>query len=94
MSKDEPLAGRYIEDAGLPVTERSNPNSRGLDRMTPAQMLGVFDAEDQGAVAAVAAAAPAIARVAERVAEAYRVGGRIVLLGAANQWPHRRARGR
>lgn len=75
-------ARRGIPFGELPITEQRNPASMRLDRMSPAEMLTLFDREDHGAIEAVAAAAPAIARVAQRVADAYRDGRRIFLLGA------------
>lgn len=75
-------SGPGMSCSDLPVTEQRNPNSMTLDRMTTLEMLALFDTEDHTAVAAVAAAASSLARVAERVADTYRTGGRILLLGA------------
>lgn len=64
------------------ATEAANPASRELDLMKPAAIVRLINREDRRAVAAVGAAAPAIAAVAERFAAAIGGGGRVACIGA------------
>src|SRR2546428_623906 len=57
-------------------TERANPRSRALDRMTPLQIATLMNREDRRAVLAGARVAPQIAAAVEMIVEALRPGGR------------------
>jgi N-acetylmuramic acid 6-phosphate etherase len=67
--------------AHLP-TERALAASAELDRLSVAEALDVFDAEDAGLAGAVARAKPEIVRAIELVVEHLRHGGRLVYVGA------------
>lgn len=64
------------------ATERPNPRSAELDRLSTAQALDVLLAEDALAVAAVAAERERIAAAAELVGERLARGGRLFYAGA------------
>ncbi|PYM94554.1 MAG: N-acetylmuramic acid 6-phosphate etherase [Candidatus Rokuibacteriota bacterium] len=63
-------------------TERANPRSRALDRMTPRQIATLMNREDRRAVLAVARAGPQIAAAVEMIVAALRRGGRLFFVGA------------
>lgn len=63
-------------------TEGVNPQTRDLDRMTPLELVRVFNQEDAGVAQAVSGVLPAIATAIEAVAERIRHGGRLVYIGA------------
>jgi N-acetylmuramic acid 6-phosphate etherase len=64
------------------ATERSNPRSRALDRMTPREIAALMNREDRRAVLAVGRAQPQIAAAVEMIVAALRDGGRLVFVGA------------
>ena len=64
------------------TTERPNPRSRDLDRLSPAGIARLMNAEDRRAVAAVGRVAPAIAAAVDRIVTALRGGGRLFFVGA------------
>src|SRR2546426_871097 len=57
-------------------TERTNPRSRALDRMTPREIATLMNREDRRAVLAVARGAPEIAAAVGVVVASLRGGGR------------------
>jgi N-acetylmuramic acid 6-phosphate etherase len=63
-------------------TERPNPASEKLDRMSIADAFDVVNGEDARVAAAVAAAKDAIVRAVEIVADRLRRGGRLFYVGA------------
>src|SRR2546422_10402373 len=63
-------------------TERTNPRSRALDRMTPREIATLMNREDRRAVLAVARAAPEIAAAGDMIVAALRGGGRLFFGGA------------
>lgn len=63
-------------------TERANPRSRALDRMTPRQIATLMNREDRRAVLAVARGAPQIADAVEMIVASLRRGGRLFFVGA------------
>lgn len=63
-------------------TERSNPASSELDRLSPAEIVTLMNEEDAKVVAAVQEVLPAIARGVEVVADRLRQGGRLIYVGA------------
>ena len=77
MSGDPLLA----ELGGL-VSERRNPRTADIDLLPTADMLALISHEDAEAVAAVRAVIPEIARAVDRIAAAFRAGGRLVYMGA------------
>jgi N-acetylmuramic acid 6-phosphate etherase len=64
------------------TTEARNPASEEIDQARAADIVALMNAEDARVVAAVRAEAEAIAWTIERVAEAFRRGGRLVYVGA------------
>src|SRR5207247_776733 len=67
--------------ARLP-TERPDPRSRDLDRLSPAAVARLMNRADHEAVTAVARAAPEIGRGVELIAQALSDGGRLIFVGA------------
>ena len=63
-------------------TERADPRSRDLDRLSPAAIARLMNRADAQAVRAVARAAPAIGRAVAAVAARLGDGGRLVFAGA------------
>jgi len=66
----------------LPATERSNPLTRDLDRLSPREIVAALQAEDARAVEAAARARDQVAALIERAHAALERGGRLVLVGA------------
>jgi len=64
------------------LTERPNRASRDLDRLSPAQIARLMNAEDRRAVAAVGRVAPQIAVAVALITRAFRAGGRLFFVGA------------
>jgi len=64
------------------TTERANPRSRDLDRLSPRAIARLMNAEDRRAVAAVGRVAPALAAAVDRIVAALRGGGRLFFVGA------------
>jgi len=64
------------------VTERRNPRSELIDRMSAHEIVELINSEDQAVAAAVESALADVASVIEAVAEAFRQGGRLVYVGA------------
>lgn len=64
------------------LTERRNPRTVGLDVATPQDIVALLNAEDRRVPDAVAAARGSLAALVERVAEAFRTGGRLLYVGA------------
>jgi N-acetylmuramic acid 6-phosphate etherase len=63
-------------------TERPNPRSRALDRLSPVAIARLMNRADRGAVKAVGRAAPAIGRAVAAIVERLRGGGRLIFVGA------------
>jgi N-acetylmuramic acid 6-phosphate etherase len=68
--------------ATLAATETSNPRTADIDALSPIEIVQLINEEDALVPAAVARELPAIARVVERVAGAFRAGGRLIYVGA------------
>ena len=64
------------------ITEGENPRTRGLDRLTAAEIVEAMCAEDATVVAAVRAESEGVAAAIEVVAERLRGGGRLIYVGA------------
>jgi N-acetylmuramic acid 6-phosphate etherase len=73
---------RAGDDRGHLLTERPNPASEDLDRLSTAELVALFCAEDLLPQQAVAAAAPALTAAIEAISERLRRGGRLFYLGA------------
>ena len=63
-------------------TERANPRSRALDRLSPAAIARLMNRADRQAVKAVGRAAPAIGRAVTGIVERLGRGGRLIFVGA------------
>ena len=64
------------------LTERPNPASRDLDRLSPLRIARLMNREDRRAVAAVGRVAPRIAAAVTLIARALGAGGRLFFVGA------------
>jgi len=64
------------------ATERSNPRSARLDRMSATAVARLMNRVDQDALRAVGRAAPAIGKAVTAIAERLRGGGRLIFVGA------------
>jgi N-acetylmuramic acid 6-phosphate etherase len=72
---------RRVNYAAL-STEKANPQSAGLDRLSSLHIVSLMNREDRRVLKAIAAAAPAIAQGADKIAAALRAGGHLYLVGA------------
>src|SRR5262245_4524190 len=63
-------------------TERADPRSRDLDRLSPAGVARLMNRADGDAVRAVGRAAPAIGRAVGLIVDSLSRGGRLVFVGA------------
>ncbi|MDC9593631.1 N-acetylmuramic acid 6-phosphate etherase [Xenorhabdus sp. IM139775] len=64
------------------ITESRNPASTHIDQLSTLDMLRVINDEDKQVAIAVGKTLPQIARVVDKVAEAFRQGGRLIYSGA------------
>ncbi len=63
-------------------TEKVNPATREIDRMSPLEIVRAMNAEDAKVAAAVEQELPHIARAIEAIAARLRRGGRLIYVGA------------
>lgn len=63
-------------------TEARNPRSIGLDKMSSREIIRLMNEEEQAVMRAMSQAEEGLAEAAERAAQAFQVGGRIVYVGA------------
>lgn len=63
-------------------TERRNPRTRGLDRMSALEIVRVLNREDARVAPAVRRELPMIARAVDAIEKALRRGGRLLYVGA------------
>jgi N-acetylmuramic acid 6-phosphate etherase len=68
----------------LLATERRNPRSSGLDRMTTIEILRTIHREDAGVARAVARELPEIERAVDAIARAFARNGRLIYVGAGS----------
>ncbi|MYH48977.1 MAG: N-acetylmuramic acid 6-phosphate etherase [Gammaproteobacteria bacterium] len=64
------------------LTEQRNPRSRGVDRLSPAEIVALINDEDRTVAAAVGEEAAGIARATELARDAFCRGGRLIYVGA------------
>jgi N-acetylmuramic acid 6-phosphate etherase len=64
------------------MTERRNPASKNLDRLSAREIVALMNREDRKVAQAVTHQLPAIARAAEAIVSALRSGGRLFYVGA------------
>lgn len=63
-------------------TEKANPDTREIDRMSPLEIAQVMNAEDAKVSRAIALVLPQIAQAIEEIAARLRQGGRLIYMGA------------
>ncbi|HKE33882.1 MAG TPA: N-acetylmuramic acid 6-phosphate etherase [Candidatus Acidoferrum sp.] len=66
------------------LTERRNPASKNLDRMTAREIVELMNREDRKVALAVGKEIPAIARAVEAIVAGIRKGGRLIYVGAGS----------
>lgn len=71
-----------MEKLSLLTTERSNPKTSRLDEMSISDILKTMNEEDQTVAIAVRRVIPQIEKAVEKVAEAFKNGGRLLYVGA------------
>lgn len=64
------------------ITESRNPASADIDSLPTLDMLRVINREDQTVALAVEKNLPQVAQVVDAVAQAFRLGGRLIYMGA------------
>jgi N-acetylmuramic acid 6-phosphate etherase len=75
-------AGSAAPDRGHLLTEQANPASASLDQLSSSELVDLFCREDEKALLATEAAAPALAEAVEAISDCLRSGGRLFYLGA------------
>lgn len=63
-------------------TEQRNPNTLSLDTLSPLEIVRAINTEDKTVPLAVEKILPHIAEAAQKIAEAFKKGGRLVYMGA------------
>ncbi|HEX5563824.1 MAG TPA: N-acetylmuramic acid 6-phosphate etherase [Sporosarcina sp.] len=71
-----------MEKLSLLMTEGSNPKTSRLDEMSIGDILKTMNDEDQTVALAVRQVIPQIEKAVEKVAEAFKSGGRLLYVGA------------
>ena len=66
----------------LRITERPNPATADLDRLSPLELVRVIQREDRGVFDAVARCEAQVARAVEAIVASFRHGGRLIYVGA------------
>ena len=64
------------------LTEQRNPRSRGVDRLSAAEIVALINDEDRTVAAAVGEEAAGIARAMDLARDAFCRGGRLIYVGA------------
>ena len=64
------------------TTEHRHAGSDRIDTFTAAEIVALMNVEDRQVPEAVGRESPAIAAAVERIAEAFRLGGRLFYIGA------------
>jgi len=68
--------------ASLPATERPNPRTTRIDRLSTQEILARLNAEDARVPAAVRRTLPQVARAVDAIVSAWRQGHRLFYVGA------------
>jgi len=71
-----------LSERGHLLTEQVNPNSQGLDQLTPLEFVDLCNREDAHVLSAIATAREALAQAITLTAQALRQGGRLFYVGA------------
>jgi len=82
MKKENPEEGSTGRDTSGLITEQRNENSLHIDSRTTEEIVEIFNAEDQKAVAAVISQKENIAKAVDVIADAFKHGGRLFYVGA------------
>jgi N-acetylmuramic acid 6-phosphate etherase len=77
-----PARPKSRKDKDPRVTERRNPASKNLDRMTALQIVRLMNHEDHKVASAVARELPSIARAVDAIVQRMQLGGRLIYVGA------------
>lgn len=64
------------------TTESRNPNTVGLDAMTPLEIVQIMNKEDENVITGVRMVLPEVARAIEWVQSAFKRKGRLIYIGA------------
>jgi len=80
----EKLAGGEIDSLAAALTERRNPRSENLEKLSPREVVQLFVDEEKFVQDALRDAAADLTRAIEIVAEALRNGGRLFYVGAGS----------
>ena len=79
MSEDKKKLIEHLDQLG---TEKPNPKSKNLDRLSAIEICTLINEEDQTVASTVAREIPRIAQAAEMAAEVLKKGGRLFYIGA------------
>jgi N-acetylmuramic acid 6-phosphate etherase len=71
-----------VNDDALPQTEKQNPQTAGLDRLSTADLVRLLSCEQRSAVEAVTAVSETLAMAVDEIAARMRDGGRLHYVGA------------
>ena len=82
MPAHRPSARPGKQRESQPQTERRNPASKNLDRMSSLEIIRLMNREDRKVAAAVSRQLPAIARAIDAIAKRLGNGGRLIYAGA------------
>lgn len=63
-------------------TERRNPRTMEIDTLSPLEMVHLINQEDQAVIDAIERVAPQIAVAIEEITATFRLGGRLIYIGA------------
>lgn len=80
--RSAPASGRATARLGELPTERVNPRTAGLDRLSTLAMVRALQREDAGVAAAVRRTLPQIARAIDQMQPRFAAGGRLIYAGA------------
>lgn len=64
------------------TTEKQNPSTKNLDRMSPLEIVNLISTEDEKVIAAVRKTLPQVAEAIEQTTKCFKAGGRLIYLGA------------
>jgi len=82
MKKENTEKGSIRRDTSGLITEQRNENSLHIDSKSTEEIVEIFNAEDQKAVAAVISQKENIAKAVDVIADAFKRGGRLFYVGA------------
>ncbi len=77
-----PSGNKNVKRHSRRMTERRNPASKNLDRMTALEIVRLMNRQDHKVPAAVARELPAIAKAVDAIVQRLQSGGRLIYVGA------------